>query len=76
MTLFIWFVAMFLLGLGDDGTVLPLHGGLRQNIRQTGGDIDDLSDSGCSGLLVCLSGRGPDTTGMVLRKGRNGYLGY
>jgi hypothetical protein len=57
--------------------VLPLHGGLRQDIRQTGGDIDDLSDSGCSGLLVCLFGRGLDTAGMVLKKeDRNGYLGY
>jgi hypothetical protein len=55
-------------GPGNDGAVLSLHDGLRQGIRQTGGDIDDLFNSGCSDLLVCLFGRGPDTAGMVLIK--------
>ena len=50
-----------------DGRMLPVHGSMRENLN--GGDEDDLSDSGCSGIFICIPGCCACTAGMVLNMG-------
>jgi hypothetical protein len=56
-----------------DGTILAVHESLQENIEDEIDTNDDLPDSRCSGLFVCLAGGGPDPTGMVLIQGSSGY---
>ena len=54
-------------GSCSNGSMLPIHGSMRENLN--GGDEDDLSDSGCSGIFICIPGCCACTAGMVLNMG-------